>query len=115
MRNLDQKLELEAWEKDLASSDFLGKIKPIPFKELTDFTGLKKHDLPIYDKKEKTGSIRFTTMLEWIDYKPPTPSPLLDKKSMLRIVIKSAVFLKDADLIGKQDPYIKFKYEDKTL
>jgi Ca2+-dependent lipid-binding protein len=54
-------------------------------------------------------------MLEWIEYIPPTPSDLLDKKSMLRIVVKSAVFLRDADLIGKQDPYITFKYEDKTL
>jgi len=54
-------------------------------------------------------------MLEWIEYIPPTPSELLDKKSMLRIVIKSAHFLKDMDLIGKQDPYITFKYEDKTL
>ena len=45
-------LELEAWEKDLASSDFLGKIKPISFKELTDFTGVKKHDLQLFDKKE---------------------------------------------------------------
>ena len=108
-------LELEAWEKDLASSDFLGKIKPISLKELTDFTGLKRHDVPIFDKKEQTGSIRFSTMLEWVEYIPPKPSDLLDKKSMLRIVIKSAVFLKDADLIGKQDPYIKFKYEDKSL
>jgi Ca2+-dependent lipid-binding protein len=33
----------------------------------------------------------------------------------MRIVIKSASFLKDSDLIGKQDPYIKFKYEDKDL
>jgi hypothetical protein len=40
-------------------------------------------------------------MLEWVEYIPPKPSDLLDKKSMLRIVIKSAVFLKDADLIGK--------------
>ena len=54
-------------------------------------------------------------MLEWIEYIPPTPSDLLDKKSMLRIVVKSAVFLRDADLIGKQDPYITFNYEDKTL
>lgn len=101
IRNVDQMLELEAWEKDLASSDFLGKMKPISLKELTDFTGLKRHDVELFDKKEKTGSIRFSTMLEWIEYIPPVPSEKLDKKSMLRIVIKSAVFLKDADLIGK--------------
>jgi Ca2+-dependent lipid-binding protein len=34
---------------------------------------------------------------------------------MMRIIIKSATFLKDADTFGKQDPYIKFKYEDKEL
>ena len=34
---------------------------------------------------------------------------------MMIIIIKSATFLKDADLVGKQDPYIKFKYEDKYL
>jgi hypothetical protein len=50
IRYLDQSLELNAYEKDLASSDFLGKIKPISYKSLTDFTGLKRHDLPLFDK-----------------------------------------------------------------
>ena len=32
---------------------------------------------------------------------------------MMKIIIKEASFLKDADTFGKQDPYIKFKYENK--
>jgi Ca2+-dependent lipid-binding protein len=34
---------------------------------------------------------------------------------MLNLVIVEAKFLKDADLIGKQDPYIKFKYNGKDV
>ena len=33
---------------------------------------------------------------------------------MMKIIIKEASFLKDADTFGKQDPYIKFKYENKA-
>lgn len=75
-----------------------------------------RHDVNLFDEKKKiAGNIRFTTMFEWVEYIPPTPSILLDKKSMLRIVVKSATFLKNADLIGNQDPYIKFTYEGKSL
>ena len=42
-------------------------------------------------------------------------NPKLDKKSILRLVIKGAVFNKDSDMFGKQDPYIKFKYNEKDL
>ena len=70
----------------------------------------------LFDEKGvKAGSCKFTTCFKWVEYIPPTPSELLDKKTMMIIIIKSAKFLKDADLIGKQDPYIKFKYEDKSL
>lgn len=34
----------------------------------------------------------------------------LNKKCKLQITIIEAKFLKDADLVGKQDPYITFKY-----
>jgi Ca2+-dependent lipid-binding protein len=91
-------------------------MKEMTWKELTDWEGLVKHNVDIYDDKGKvSGSMKFTTTFNWIEYKPPKPSDLLDKKTMMRIVIKSATFLKDSDLIGKQDPYIKFKYEGKDL
>lgn len=95
-------LKLEAWEKDIASSDFLGEMKEVTWKELTDWEGLVKHNVDIFDKKgTKSGSCKFTTQLNWIEYKPPSPSDLLDKKTVMIIVIKSAIFLKDADMVGK--------------
>jgi len=39
----------------------------------------------------------------------------LDKKSVLRLIIKEASFLKDSDFFGKQDPYIKFVYNGTEL
>ena len=109
-------LILEAYEKDVASSDFLGRIKEISWKELTDWEGLVKHNVDLLDDKgTKSGSCKFSTSFKWVEYIPPTPSKLLDKKSYMRIIIKSATFLKDADMVGKQDPYIKFEYEGKSL
>jgi hypothetical protein len=94
-------LKLEAWEKDIASSDFLGEIKEITWKELTDWEGLVKHNVDLVDKKGvKSGSCKFTSSFNWVEYKPPKPSDLLDKKTMMRIVIKSATFLKNADTFG---------------
>ena len=55
-------LVLEAYEKDVASSDFLGRMKEISWKELTDWEGLVKHNVDIFDDKGvKTGSCKFTT------------------------------------------------------
>ena len=34
----------------------------------------------------------------------------MNKKCKMEITIVEARFLKDADLIGKQDPYVTFKY-----
>ena len=95
-------LKLEAMEKDVASSDFLGAMKPISFASLCEYEGLIKHDVEILDEKGKVaGSMKFKTCLHWVEYVPPEPSQMLDKKSMLRVIIKSASFLKDADTFGK--------------
>lgn len=34
---------------------------------------------------------------------------------MIKIVIDDAKFLKDGDTFGKQDPFVEFKFGDKTL
>ena len=34
---------------------------------------------------------------------------------MLKLTIKSGEFLKDADLIGKQDPFVRFVYKGKDV
>ena len=39
----------------------------------------------------------------------------MNSNCRLELIIKEAHFLKDADLIGKQDPYIKFKYANKYI
>lgn len=83
---------------------------------LTNNEGLVKHNMDIFDSKnQKAGNIRFSTLLHWVSYVPPPTNELLDKRSLLRVVIKSATFLKDMDTFGKQDPYISFKYDGKDL
>jgi len=42
-------------------------------------------------------------------------NPDLNSNCRLEIIIKEAHFLKDADMLGKQDPYIKFKYANKFV
>ena len=34
---------------------------------------------------------------------------------MLKLTVKSGQFLKDADVIGKQDPYVSFMYKGKKV
>lgn len=89
---------------------------PIPWAELCDFEGPVKKDVDVYnDKMNKVGNIVFKTQLRWKEYIPPEPSSKLDKKSHLRVVIKEAQFKKDADTFGKQDPFIKFKFQGEDL
>ena len=51
-------------EKDIGSSDFLGGIKPVEFKELAAWEGLYKHDVEMFDEDKKVcGRIKFSTEL----------------------------------------------------
>ena len=100
LKNLDPKLPIifEAYDKDTASSDHLGSTKPI--ESLTEFEGIINHEVEILDSKNgKVGSLNFSSQLHWVDYVPPPT--ICDKRSLLKVVIKSATFLKDADLLGK--------------
>lgn len=107
----DGALVLDAMEKDLASSDFLGSTKPIKWSYICSFDGAVRHDVEIANAKgQKVGNVVFKTQFLWEDYKIPEASSKLDKKSMLRVIVKSASFKKDADTFGKQDPFIQFKY-----
>ena len=45
----------------------------------------------------------------------PPPNPLLNPCCRLSLIIKSASFLKDVDTFGKQDPYIQFLYNGKSI
>ena len=108
-------LIFDAMEKDVASSDHLGSTAPLQWKDICSYDGTLKYNVDILDKKnKKVGNLVFKTTFTWQEYIPPKPSDKLDKKSMLLVVIKEASFKKDADTFGKQDPYIKFKYQGVT-
>lgn len=98
----EEKLELEAMEKDVGSSDFLGSNKPIELQELCDWEGVYKHDKELLDEKKKViGRIKFSTQFVWVDYVQQIPNEKLDEKTMFKIVIDDASFLKDGETFGK--------------
>ena len=95
-------LELEAMEKDVGSSDFLGSNVPLPLKELCDWEGLYKHDKELLDEKKKViGRIKFSTEFKWEEYVQKPPTENLNEKTMIKIIIDEARFLKDGETFGK--------------
>lgn len=103
-------------EMDTVSSDLLGQANPIDWADLCNFIGPVKHKVDLFDAKHQViGNLIFKSKFIWQDYVPPAPSERLDKKSRLRVIIKEAHFARDADMIGKQDPYIKFTYQGQDL
>jgi Ca2+-dependent lipid-binding protein len=90
--------------------------RAISWAELCEYEGLLKHNVDIFnDKGKKCGQLLFNTQLRWVEYVPPQPSEKLDKKSVLKVIIKEAQFKKDADTFGKQDPFISFKFQGHEL
>lgn len=96
-------LILSAYDKDPVGADWLGAIKPMSLKSLSEYQGRVKHSVDILDKKgKKAGHIKFKTEFVWAQYIKPIPDPQMDKKSLLKIIIEEAHFLKDdADTFGK--------------
>ena len=117
-------LVIESFDQDALSSDWLGATVPITIANLIISSDTVKHTLVLNDKKgTKTGDVNIITQYIWAQ--PPVVveeksadaiiSDKLDKKSVLRLIIKEASFLKDSDFFGKQDPYIKFVYNGTEL
>jgi len=105
---------MKAFDKDVASSDFLGSANPISFISLVADEQSHTFDTDLFRDCKKTGSLKFQTKFIWMKPDPP-PNPLLNANCRLNLIIKSATFLKDADTFGKQDPYIKFLYNGKKV
>lgn len=103
-----------AYDKDLASSDLLGKANPLSFVSLIRDEQEHQHDLDLFHEYKKTGNVKFSTRFVWCEPDPPA-NPKLNSKCRLLLVIKQAQFLKDADTFGKQDPYIRFLYNGKKV
>ena len=95
-------LELEAMEKDVGSSDFLGGSKPLELKGLAASEGVARHDMELFDEdKKQCGRVKFTTEFKWVEYVPEPPTDKLDYKTMIKIIVIDATFLKDGDTFGK--------------
>ena len=100
-----------AYDKDLVSSDLLCAAEPIEYIEFCQNQEVNTHDIELQDKMgKKAGNILFSTQLIVIP-KDPTEFIEMNCNCALQINIKEATFLKDQDVIGKQDPYIQFSYD----
>jgi hypothetical protein len=96
----EKSLVMEAYDKDIASSDKLGVANAISYYKLIVDEELHEWDLDIFMDYKKAGNVKFSTRFVWCEPDPPA-NPLLNANCMLQLIIKSATFLKDADLIGK--------------
>ena len=99
-------------DEDLTSCDVLGSAVELSIVSLVVDREVKSFEVDLYNECKRTGTIMFTTQYIWREPDPP-PNPLLDSFSRLYVTIVSASFLKDSDLIGKQDPFVNFHYGDK--
>lgn len=112
---------MRAYDEDPGCLEELGEVKPIGIKELIGWLEEVKHSLDLFDKSNlKSGNLVFKTKYTWVEPDQPVAKRNqeirpLNKKCTLELKIISASFLKDADLIGKQDPYIQFKYGGKSF
>ena len=105
---------MEAYDKDIASSDLLGKANALSYVSLVEDTKEKVHDLDLFHEYKKTGNVKFTTKFIWCE-PDPDPNPKLNPNCRLILNIVKASFLKDADTFGKQDPFIEFAYNGKNV
>lgn len=100
-----KRLILEAYDKDLMSSDFLGQTKGISYVSLVENEELKTHNVQLFDKeKKKAGDLVMTTQFIFVP-NDPEPNPDLNRNCILRVHVYDAKFFKDADMLGKQDPF----------
>lgn len=110
-----EELALESFDYDVVgSNDSLGKANPISLVSMCADESAHTHKMDLFKDYKKTGSIVFQSRFVWQEPDPP-PNPKLNNFCMLEVVIVKADFLKDADMIGKQDPYIRFKYNGKVV
>ena len=107
-----KRLVLEAYDKDLMSSDLLGKTKGISYVSLVENEELKNHTVQLFDKVKKVaGTLILTSQFVYVP-PDPEPNPDLNRNCILRIIVHDAKFFKDNDTFGKQDPFAQFMYDE---
>lgn len=98
-------LVMQAFDHDIGSSSLLGEACPISLTSMCSGPEPQKHQIDIFHQFKKSGFIVFES--KFIFQEPdPAPNPKLNPFCLLEIIIVKAVFHKDNDLIGKQDPYV---------
>jgi hypothetical protein len=70
-------LKMEAYDKDVASSDILGIANTLSYVALIEDTKEKMHDLDLFLDYKKTGNVKFTTKFIWME-PDPDPNPILN-------------------------------------
>ena len=70
--------------------------------------------MDIFKDCKKTGYLVFESKFVFQEPDPPA-NPKLNIFCMLEVTIVKAKFYKDADAVGKQDPYISFMYNGKKV
>ena len=115
-KQINNSLKLDTYDEDPTGVDYLSSITPIKFADLVKTTNVQDFHVDHLDaKNKKAGDISFSTRYIWAEPDPPKVKrneqlKPMNKKCKLDVTIIDATFLKDADMFGKQDPYIKFKY-----
>ena len=110
-----KRLILEAYDKDLMSSDLLGATKGISYVSLVENEELKTHNVQLFDKeKKKAGDLILTSQFVYVP-NDPEPNPDLNRNCILRVEVLNAKFFQDSDIMGKQDPFAQFKYDGEYI
>jgi len=96
-----KRLILEAYDKDLVTSDLLGKTKGISYVSLVENDEIKNHTVQLFDTEKKVaGELILTSQFIFVP-EDPEPNPDLNRNCILRIIVHNAKFFKDNDTFGK--------------
>lgn len=112
-KSQNQNFTLVSYDEDTGGIlEFLGETPKIPYSKHISPQPVKETVDLLTKKGKKAGTVTFSTEYKWKEPDPPlVPRQKdLNKKCKLHVKIIDATFLKDGDLMGKQDPYIKWKY-----
>jgi len=108
-------IQFVAYDKDPLSSEFLGSSTNISLVSLVENENKKMHELELYDKNhKKSGSLNIITQFEAVPNNYEI-NPDMNSNSYVLLHILEATFLKEGSLLDKNDPFLKFKYNDEYL
>lgn len=109
-----KELTMQAYDHDVGSSALLGEAVPISLTRMCSSLEPQTHRVDIFHEFKKSGFIVFES--RFVFQEPdPAPNPKLNPFCLLEVTIIKAAFHKDADALGKQDPYIQFVYNGQKV